>query len=188
MRALIRALFLASVAVANLLLSTHQHQQEPDYDLASNFSYLGGNVIGNCHLRELSILSTLDLQPSHFYVSIIKPSESEVRDYFWQLDMLTKSNSKLSLGLVKGRSVVDEWMNSKSNSWQLDSEHPRNNKLKCMKVTNLSSETAVEIYSSYKEYRDHYLIRAVNALVHGEDLHVHVSFRPSTNSMWEEHA
>jgi len=137
--------------------------------LASNFSYLGNNVNGNCHLREVSILSTIDLQPLHFYVSTIKPSESEVKNYFLQPDMLTKSNSKLRLGLVKGRSVVNEWMSNKGgNSWQLDSEHPRNNKQKCMKVTNLSSETAVEIYSSYKEYQDHYVIRAVNAFIHGE--------------------
>ena len=160
-----------------LLVFTHQqqqqqqeHQQEPDYDLTSNFSYLGDNVNGNCHLREISILSTIDLQPSHFYVSTIKPSESEVKDYFLQPDMLTKTNSKLRLGLVKGRSVVHEWMSNKGgNSWQLDSEHPRNNKQKCMKVTNLTSETAVEIYSSYKEYQDHYVIRAVNAFIHGEE-------------------
>lgn len=150
----------------NIFLSVIFLCNSQQYNLEShNFSMIH-NINGNCHLIDMSILSNIELQPSNIYVSTLKPSEYEVKSYLELPSTLTKTNPNLSEGFVNKKSVIDNWINNKENNWQLEPNHPRNNKENCMKITKLTKETAVEIYDKYKLNYEYYLLKMVNVLIH----------------------
>lgn len=114
----------------------------------------------------ISSSSNIQQQPGQLYVTSMRASEKEITEYNELPGMLTKSNPKLGLGIVKGAPQAAKWANNTANSWQLAADHPRNDKANCVKVSRLTGEAPVEIYDAYKLNADFYVVSAVNAVIH----------------------
>lgn len=132
----------------------------------SQTASITANAFGKCPWMSISSSSNIQQQPGQFYAVSMRASEKEITEYNVLPGMLTRSNPKLGLGIVKGAPQAVKWANNTVNSWQLAADHPRNDKANCVRVSRLTGEAPVEIYDAYKRNADFYVINAVNAVIH----------------------
>ena len=126
------------------------------------------NVASECHkllVEKSSLLSsaadkdTIEIVPS-------LASAEEVGQYGNLPDTLTKTNAALAKGQVLGVSRVESWRKS-TGSWQLPSNHVRNNKDQCINATVQSSQMITTLYRQMKQATSSfYLLHTHHAFIH----------------------
>lgn len=128
---------------------------------------LGFNLFGSC---AYNVVEPLQLDQTHsdsmFQVHAVRPNENELDAYNRLPLTLTSANTKLGLGIVKGKSVASTWASNTANSWQLAPDHPRNNKSNCVRVSQQAGVAPVDLYSGLRRNVDYYIVQARHALVH----------------------
>ncbi len=133
-------------------------------DIRTSLSF---TLFGSCAYNALeSFQLDQTLSDSVFHVHIVPPNQSELDAYNRLPLTLTRANTKLGLGIVKGKAMASTWASNTANSWQLAPNHPRNNKSNCVRVSQQAGLAPVDLYSGLKHGVDYYIVQAHHALVH----------------------
>ncbi len=140
-------------------------RREEAKKISSNPSPIGVNeynIAGFVKSREQPLLqsseyhnatvNSLFKSDTMYYVLPIKPQDEEIEEYLSLPDAYTWVNQRLALGVVSGRSIIDEWVISKNGSWSIPPEHPRSNRSQCLTYTKLTSIQPFPLYTDNPIY------------------------------------